>query len=155
MSEGAAPTPSYAINLAPAVKKRLHAAHECVSTLYCRNVSDSRSRVFALVRNTLSSAEHSLFIFKFSGIKAMQSLKLLRALPIIETVAVGYEEAGVVSVYADGHLVEHAAAMAIPDCDEFMQQLVQRAHDALLHQFRLGRTHSTASSPLHCPPCFP
>jgi hypothetical protein len=137
-------TPSYAVNLAPAVQKRLHAAHACVSTLYGRNVSDDRSRVFAIVRNNHSSTEHCLMIFKFIGLKAMQSLKLLRALPIVETTTVDYEEAGVLSVYAGGQLAEQAAALAIPECDDFVHNLVQLVHVAALHQYHLDRTHSTA-----------
>jgi hypothetical protein len=148
------PTPSYAVNLAPAVQKRLHAAHACISTLYCRNVSDDRSRVFAIVRNNHSSTEHCLMVFKFSGLKAMQSLKLLRALPIVETTAVAYEEAGVLSVHTDGQLVEQAAALAIPECDEFVHHLVQLVHVAALYQYRLDRTHSIAPSTPSNPPTY-
>lgn len=144
-------SPSYATNLAPAVAKRLQAAHECVCTLYCRNVSDERSRVFAIVRNAHSSAEHCLLVFKFTGLKSLQSLKLLRAVPIIETTAVGYDKAGVISVYAEGQLVEHAAAPVISDCDEFSHQLLQHVYVAVLQQFRSDRTHGTPRRrPLRC-----
>lgn len=141
-------SPSYATNLAPAVAKRLQAAHECVCTLYCRNVSDDRSRVFAIVRNAHSSAEHCLLVFKFTGLKSLQSLKLLRAVPIIETTAVGYDKAGVISVYAEGQLVEHAAAPVISDCDEFSHQLLQHVYVAVLQQFRSDRTHGTPHYPV-------
>ena len=134
-------SPSYTVNLIAAVAKRLQAAHECVCTLYCRNVSDDRSRVFAIVRNTHSSDEHCLLVFKFTGLKAMQSLKLLRALPIIETTAIGYDEAGVMAVYVEGALVEHAIAPVLSDCDEFVHQLLQHVYVAVLHQFRVDRTH--------------
>jgi hypothetical protein len=137
-------SPSYAVNLTLAVAKRLHAEHECVCTLYCRNVPDDRSRVFAIVRNTHSSVEHGLFVFKFSGLKAMQSLKLLRAHPIIETTAIGYDEAGVIAVYVEGQLVEHAAAPVISECDEFAHQLLRHVYAAVLHQFRVDRTHGAA-----------
>jgi hypothetical protein len=153
MSDAAAQTASYAVNLAPAVAKRLHASHECLFTLYCRNVSDDRSRVLAIVRNTHSSIEHCLCVFKFSGMKAMQSLKMLRAVPIIESTAIGYHEAGVLSVFMDGHMVEQVAA-SVSDSDEFAYQLAQLVHVAVLHQFRLGRTHGLPPPPIHrCQPC--
>ena len=100
MSDAGDDVPAYAVNLAPAVAKRLHAAHDCVCALYCRNASDDRSRVLAIVRNTHSASEHGLFIFKFTGIKSMQSLKLLRVVPIIETTAIAYDEAGALALYA-------------------------------------------------------
>jgi hypothetical protein len=137
-------SPSYAVNLTLAVAKRLQAAHECVCTLYCRNVADDRSRVFAIVRNTHSSVEHGLFVFKFSGLKAMQSLKLLRVHPVVETTAIGYHEAGVIAVYVEGQLVEHAAAPVLSECDEFAHQLLRQVYAAVLHQFRVGRTHGAA-----------
>jgi hypothetical protein len=149
-AEVSAVAPSYSLNLAPAVAKRLHPVHECVAALYCRSMADDRSRVFAIVRNTQSSMEHSLFVYKFSGLKAMQSLKLLRALPIVETTAVGYDEAGVFSVFMDGQLEEHATALAIPDCDEFVHALVQLVYVAVLHQFRIDRTHGTPPPQHRC-----
>jgi hypothetical protein len=106
--------------------------------------------VLAVVRNTHSSLEHCLFAFKFSGLKAMQRLKLLRALPIVETMAIAYEEAGVISVYCDGQLQEHAAALVVSECDEFVHQLLMHVYAAVLHQFRLPRTHGDASSNI-CP----
>jgi hypothetical protein len=151
MSDADDTIPAFALNLAPAVAKRLHSTHDCVCTLYCRNAPDDRSRVLAIVRNTHSSSEHAVFVFKFSGLKSMQSLKLLRVLPIIETTAIGYDEAGVLSLHADRQPSEHVVSPLISSCDEFVHRMLQLVFAAVLHQFRLDRTHGTASSPLLSP----
>ena len=55
----------------------------------------------------------------------------------------------IITRYADGQLLELIVSPVASSCDEFAHRMLQLVYAAVLHQFRLDRTHGT----LPPPPC--